>query len=71
MLLTKTINHNTYEKIKLKYREAKKRLIFLDYDGTLVSFKNQVNAAIPDEELMQLLKALTKDPKNINNKIRG
>lgn len=64
MLLTKTINYNTYEKIRSKYQEAEKRLIFLDYDGTLVSFKNQVNAAMPDAELLQLIKSLTDDPKN-------
>jgi trehalose 6-phosphate synthase/phosphatase len=64
MLLTKTINYNTYEKIKSKYQDAERRLIFLDYDGTLVGFKKQVNAAIPDEELLQILRSITNDPKN-------
>ncbi len=36
----------------------------LDYDGTLVPFHKQVNEAIPDAELLDMLTQLTKDPAN-------
>lgn len=47
-----------------KYEKAAKRLLLLDYDGTLVSFKSKPEQARPDKGLMQLLKGLTSDPKN-------
>ncbi len=50
--------------IREKYREAKKRLIFLDYDGTLVGFKADINKATPDEELYRIINNLTADPAN-------
>lgn len=40
------------------YSKAKRKLIFLDYDGTLVGFKNNPQDAKPDEELLQLLDSL-------------
>jgi len=41
-----------------EYKNAKKRLLFLDYDGTLASFHNDPQKASPDEELYSLLDAL-------------
>lgn len=46
------------------YHEAEKRLIFLDYDGTLVGFKSIPKQAKPDVELKQLLYKLTEDSAN-------
>ena len=46
------------------YQRAQKRLIFLDYDGTLVPFAQTPEAAKPDESLLQLLENLTVDPRN-------
>jgi len=46
------------------YRAAKKRIIFLDYDGTLVGFKSIPNQAKPDSELKHLLYNLIENPKN-------
>ncbi|RYE25119.1 MAG: bifunctional alpha,alpha-trehalose-phosphate synthase (UDP-forming)/trehalose-phosphatase [Sphingobacteriales bacterium] len=63
-LTTKLLKAETYYKVKHAYDNANKRLIFLDYDGTLVPFKNQVNAAVPDSDLKLILKALTRDPDN-------
>jgi len=40
------------------YKKAKKRLLFLDYDGTLAGFHNDPQKAGPDEELYTLLDAL-------------
>lgn len=63
-LLTRVITAPVREKIIHNYTSATKRLIFLDYDGTLVPFQKQVNAAVPDTQLLQLLTQLTSDPKN-------
>ncbi|WP_172254347.1 bifunctional alpha,alpha-trehalose-phosphate synthase (UDP-forming)/trehalose-phosphatase [Saccharibacillus deserti] len=50
--------------LDLAYRTANKRVLFLDYDGTLVGFKPTPDQARPDRELKQLLTTLTEDPKN-------
>ncbi|NKI32698.1 bifunctional alpha,alpha-trehalose-phosphate synthase (UDP-forming)/trehalose-phosphatase [Croceivirga thetidis] len=52
--LTKPILENILE----KYRSANKRLLFLDYDGTLAGFHKDPQKASPDEELYELLDKL-------------
>ncbi len=37
------------------YKKAKRRLLFIDYDGTLANFHNDPQKASPDEELYTLL----------------
>lgn len=63
-LATRVINPSIQQKIAIRYFYGQKRLILLDYDGTLVGFQKQVNAAVPDEDLLKILKALTEDPNN-------
>jgi trehalose 6-phosphate synthase/phosphatase len=46
------------------YQKAQKRLLLLDYDGTLVGFSPIPQQAKPDEELKNLLTELVYDPKN-------
>jgi trehalose 6-phosphate synthase/phosphatase len=46
------------------YRKAKKRLLLLDYDGTLVPFAPTPMDATPTAESLELLKQLTADPNN-------
>ena len=41
-----------------QYRNARNRILFLDYDGTLAGFKNDPQKAIPDPELIELLDAI-------------
>ncbi|WP_108423030.1 bifunctional alpha,alpha-trehalose-phosphate synthase (UDP-forming)/trehalose-phosphatase [Flagellimonas amoyensis] len=41
-----------------RYSKAQKRLLFLDYDGTLADFHKDPQKASPDEELYQLLDQL-------------
>jgi trehalose 6-phosphate synthase/phosphatase len=43
---------------------AKKRALFLDYDGTLVGFKPNIDEASPDEELYRLITKLSNDDRN-------
>jgi trehalose-phosphatase len=40
------------------YRKAKSRLLLLDYDGTLMPFASTPGAAVPGEDLLQLLRKL-------------
>ncbi len=57
----------TYEmkkKMIKAYLKSKKRLIFLDYDGTLIPFTENPRKAKPDDELLELLKLLVLVPKN-------
>ncbi|MDN4620675.1 bifunctional alpha,alpha-trehalose-phosphate synthase (UDP-forming)/trehalose-phosphatase [Paenibacillus sp. PsM32] len=53
-----------YSDMEKVYSDSEKRLLFLDYDGTLVGFKPTPEQAKPDEELKQLLADLCKDPRN-------
>ncbi len=50
--------------IEATYNQASKRVIFLDYDGTLVGFKANPLQAFPDEDLMDILDQLSSDPAN-------
>ena len=47
-----------------QYRDAKRRTLLLDYDGTLVPFSSEPKLAQPDAELIELLGALGSDPVN-------
>ena len=44
------------------YKNSKKKIIFLDYDGTLVPFFDDPQKAKPDVELINILNELTSDP---------
>lgn len=46
------------------YSNASKRIIFLDYDGTLVNFNSDINKASPDPALYELLAKLYSDKNN-------
>ncbi|MEQ8711458.1 MAG: trehalose-phosphatase [Cyclobacteriaceae bacterium] len=46
------------------YKAADKRLIFLDYDGTLTGFKGNPQMAKPDKELYDILQGLIDQPQN-------
>ncbi len=49
------------EEITQRFRKANNRILFLDYDGTLVGFQNKPELARPDSELLKLLDRLVKD----------
>lgn len=63
-MFAKQVSHETLREIRYLYGEAHKRLFFLDYDGTLVAFRNNIDMAFPDEELFEILRQLTSDPLN-------
>lgn len=64
VLREKIIDDKAYKEIKEQYDKAKKRLLILDYDGTLVPIVKQPELAIPEETLLQTLKTLADDKKN-------
>jgi trehalose 6-phosphate synthase/phosphatase len=45
-------------------RKSKKRLLLLDYDGTLVPFAALPGDAVPGPALIDILRALSRDPRN-------
>lgn len=63
-LKTSSISDHVAAEFKDQYAQASKRLIFLDYDGTLVPFTKDPLKAVPSQELLQLLKRLASDNKN-------
>lgn len=63
-LKAKEVGDQVKAKIVNDYRGSENRVIFLDYDGTLVPFASSPEAAEPDSELRKLLISLSKDVKN-------
>lgn len=58
VMVAKKLENECEEKLIAEYKKAKSRILFLDYDGTLMSFKNDPQEAMPDEELYELLDGL-------------
>ncbi len=63
-ILTRKITDTGMDQITKTFENAKKRILFLDYDGTLTWFKKNPEDAKPDEELYQILKKLSSEKKN-------
>lgn len=54
--LTPEIKREVYN----AYKKSKRRILFLDYDGTLVNFKDKPEDARPDNELVSILDKLNR-----------
>ncbi|MFP4385447.1 MAG: bifunctional alpha,alpha-trehalose-phosphate synthase (UDP-forming)/trehalose-phosphatase [Spirochaetia bacterium] len=52
------------DQIKERFKNAERRLVILDYDGTLVSYGTRPQHAKPDKNLQDLLKKASSNPKN-------
>lgn len=63
-LATRVINPSIAQKLAIRYHYGMKRLLLLDYDGTLVPFQKKVQDAHPDADLLNLLNGLAADPNN-------
>lgn len=63
-LATRHLSNRTLDSIVKKYTAARKRIIFLDYDGTLVGFNVNPLKARPDKELLSLLERLLASKRN-------
>lgn len=62
--LVDIMEKSNYEKILKDYKKAERRLIILDYDGTLVPYAPVYSDAKPPKELISLLKKISDDFKN-------
>lgn len=60
----KFLDDYTRKAIYSAYRTSQNRLLLLDYDGTLVPFSSNPDAAIPGAALLHLLKELSDIPAN-------
>jgi len=58
------IRPETQEAILKLYQRSKKRLFFLDYDGTLIGFRNDANKAVPTHEVYAILDKIQESPEN-------
>lgn len=63
-LLTRTLSPNHEAKVIKQYERARKRLLLLDYDGTLVPFVGHYAASRPPQSLQALLRKLSTEDKN-------
>lgn len=63
-LETEILDESILKRIQSSYHKSKKRIIFLDYDGTLIGFHNDPMKVKPDKELKQLLTQLCDDKRN-------
>jgi trehalose 6-phosphate synthase/phosphatase len=61
-LATTRLRPATAKQLVREYDQAKRRLLLLDYDGTLAPFHTNPQRAQPDQELRLLLRALTDNP---------
>jgi trehalose 6-phosphate synthase/phosphatase len=68
---TRKIGQIAAQDIKTLYDKSQKRIIFLDYDGTLVNFSSEINSVSPDADLYDLLSELRSDPRNFVVLISG
>jgi trehalose 6-phosphate synthase/phosphatase len=58
---TKFLSAESVVEIARKYKMSRKKLLLLDYDGTLVPFSKHPGLATPDQNLMGLLESLASD----------
>ncbi|MCG8306951.1 MAG: bifunctional alpha,alpha-trehalose-phosphate synthase (UDP-forming)/trehalose-phosphatase [Cytophagales bacterium] len=63
-MATKKLDEQTSAVIKRQFSKSQNRMLFLDYDGTLVGFHPDPQMAKPDHTLINLLKKLTANEKN-------
>jgi trehalose 6-phosphate synthase/phosphatase len=61
---TRALTGKIYHGMIQEYRSTMSRILFLDYDGTLVPFAVEPRLARPDTELVQILTDLGSDPAN-------
>lgn len=56
--LTRKVNDLVINELVENYKKAEKRIIFLDYDGTLTGFHKDPQMAMPDKELYTIIEKL-------------
>lgn len=64
LLNNKYLSNQKIENLKRRYDKAQKRILILDYDGTLEGFKADPMDVAPTPELLKILQALCNDKRN-------
>ncbi|KAI0240017.1 hypothetical protein L0F63_001464 [Massospora cicadina] len=54
-----------YDALRSSYKAAKKRLLLFDYDGTLTEIRSVPSAAVPSDRMLEGLRMLTRDERNV------
>ncbi|KPL10349.1 MAG: trehalose-6-phosphate synthase, partial [Bacteroides sp. SM23_62] len=62
--LAKRITHQIVQEISNAYGAGSRRILFLDYDGTLMGFNKDPQKVYPDKELYDVLKKLSQKKEN-------
>ena len=62
--LARSFTGKAWSALRDQYRSSARRVLFLDYDGTLVDFAATPDQARPDAELIEILFSLSADPRN-------
>jgi trehalose 6-phosphate synthase/phosphatase len=63
-MYSRVLGDSALAKIKQEYHNSTKRLIILDYDGTLSPFHPRPEDAYPTREILETLQELSNDPHN-------
>ncbi len=63
-LAMKKLSREARLRLEQDYQRAEKRLLLLDYDGTLIGFFPDPEDASPDERLLQTIERLANEPRN-------
>jgi trehalose 6-phosphate synthase/phosphatase len=64
LMSVRFINSLVSKKIVSDYLKSNRRILFIDYDGTLVPFEKYPELATIDKSTLEILKKLSKDTKN-------
>ncbi len=64
MLNARFMDENLVAHVRKVYGKATARILFFDYDGTLVPIAGTPDEAYPDPEILRILAALSGDPRN-------
>ncbi len=60
----KKLAGNVVQRVKEAYGRAERRLLILDYDGTLSPFRARPEDAFPSRDILDVLQRLSADPRN-------
>ncbi|MEX2594610.1 MAG: bifunctional alpha,alpha-trehalose-phosphate synthase (UDP-forming)/trehalose-phosphatase [Anditalea sp.] len=60
-LKSKSMDEIGFEMLQNNFQNAKKPIVLLDYDGTLVGYKTKPEEAFPDDELKSVIHQLAQD----------
>jgi trehalose 6-phosphate synthase/phosphatase len=64
VLAARFMDQRAFQRLYSDYRSASSRIMFLDYDGSIVPLAKTPEQAPPDKEILEILEAISKDPRN-------